>query len=93
MVWIRLMLSLASRSRPSSRMERADPRAACLVPSQASSFHKGEYLFVFCSDVASLRMMLKLFALVPFRSLHEYPAIDYNVAADPESGMMMEGGM
>ena len=47
----------------------------------------------FFSDVASLRMMLKLFALVPFRSLHEYPAIDYNVAADPESGMMMEDGM
>ena len=92
MVWIRLMLSLASRSRPSSRMERADPRAACLVPSQASSFHKGEYLFVFVRT-SLRRMMLKLFALVPFRSLHEYPAIDYNVAADPESGMMMEDGM
>ena len=42
---------------------------------------------------ASLSMLCKLFALVPFRSLHEYPAIDYNVAADPESGMMMEDGM
>ena len=38
-------------------------------------------------------MLPELLALVPFRSLHEYPAIDYNVAADPESGMMMEDGM
>ena len=38
-------------------------------------------------------MLSKVLALVPFRSLHEYPAIDYNVAADPESGMMMEDGM
>ena len=64
------------------------------MPFQASSFHKLERSIpFFFSDVASLRMMLKLLALVPFRSLHEYPAIDYNVAADPESGMMMEDGM
>ena len=49
-------------------------------------------IFLFRTPLRS-RMLSKLLALVPFRSLHEYPAIDYNVAADPESGMMMEDGM
>lgn len=76
-------------------MERADPRASCLMAfSCQTETLAGDHIkiFLFRTPLRS-RMLSKLLALVPFRSLHEYPAIDYNVAADPESGMMMEDGM